>query len=103
MIFLIRKTFLLTREIIVKLWPIHANGDFTYNIKNDVIYKPTKVSPRDIGTLKTHVMCHFENKVNLKNDNDGQEKKNYQGNCETRKHAISMRIAWLCYVGYIIG
>ena len=72
-----QKNILINQRNYCKLWRIHANGEFTYNVKNDDIYKPTKVSPRDIVTLKTHVMCHFEKRVNLRNDNNWQEKKNY--------------------------
>ena len=55
-----------------------VDGSFTYNIKTDDIYQPTKAPPRDIRTLKTHVKCHFENEVHLKNGYDWQEKENLQ-------------------------
>ena len=55
-----------------------VDGGFTYNIKNGDIYQPTKAPPRDIHTLKTHVKCHFENEVHLKNGYDWQEKENLQ-------------------------
>ena len=77
MTFLIRKTFLLTRGIIVNYDGFMQMENLPTMLKNDDIYKPTKVSPRDIVTLKTHVMCHFEKRVNLRNDNNWQEKKNY--------------------------
>ena len=48
---------------------------FTYNIKNDDIYKSTKVLSRDFHNLKTHVKRHFESKVHLKNDCHCQKKK----------------------------
>ena len=78
----------------------HTPGSFTYNIKNNNIYKSTKVPSRDIRTLKTHVQRNFENEVHLKNDYDWQEKENYKGKWETWEHAIDMRIARLCYIGY---
>ena len=48
----------------------HTTGRFTYNIKNDDIYKSTKVHSRDFRNVKTHVKCRFENEVHLKNDCD---------------------------------
>ena len=81
----------------------HTPGRFTYNIKNDDIYKSTKVLSRDFRNLKTHVKRHFENEVYLKNDCDWQKKEIYKGKCETREHAVGMRIARLCYAGYLIG
>ena len=41
-------------------------GRFTYNIKNDDIYKSTKVLSRESRNLKSHVKRHFENEVHLK-------------------------------------
>ena len=81
----------------------HTPGRFTYDIKNDDIYKSTKVLSRDFPNLKTHVKHHFENEVHLKNDCDWQKKETYNGKCETREHAVGMRIARLCYAGYLIG
>ena len=37
----------------------HIPGRFTYNVKNDDIYKSTKVLSRDFRNLKTHVKLHF--------------------------------------------
>ena len=74
----------------------HTPGSFTYNIKNDDIYKSTKVLSRDFRNLKTHVKRHFDNEVHLKNDCDWQKKEIYKGNCETEEHAIGMRVARLC-------
>ena len=54
----------------------HNAGYFTHNIKNDDICKPTKVLLRDFRNLKSHVNCHFENEVHLKNDCDFQKKGN---------------------------
>ena len=81
----------------------HTPGRFTYNIKNDDIYKSTKVLSRDFRNLKTHVKRHFENEVYLKNDCDWKKKEIYKGKCERREHAVGMRIARLCYAGYLIG
>ena len=39
----------------------HTPGSFTDNIKNDDIYKSTKVLSRDFRNLKTHVKRHFDN------------------------------------------
>ena len=78
-------------------------GRFTYNIKNDNIYKSTKVLSRDFRNLKTHVKCHFESEVHLKIDCDWQKKEMYKGRCGTREYAVGMRIARLCYAGYLIG
>ena len=80
----------------------HTPGRFTYNIKNDDIYKSTKVLSRDFRNLKTHVKRHFENEVYLKNDCDCKSETG-EGKCETREHAVGMRIARLCYAGYLIG
>ena len=52
----------------------HTPGRFTYDIKNDDIYKSTKVVSRDFPNLKTHVKHHFENEVHLKNDCDWQKR-----------------------------
>ena len=52
----------------------HSPGYFTHNIKNDDIYKSTKVLLRDFRNLKSHVKCQFENEVHLKNDCDLQKK-----------------------------
>ena len=81
----------------------HTPGRFKYNIKNDDIYKSTKVLSRDFRNLKTHVKRHFENEVHLKNDFDWQKQENYKGKCETQEHADGMRIARLCYIGYLTG
>ena len=54
----------------------HSPGYFTHNIKNDDICKSTKVLLRDFRNLKSHVKCHFENEVHLKNDCDLQKKGN---------------------------
>ena len=70
----------------------HTPGRFKYNIKNDDIYKSTKVLSRDFRNLKTHVKRHFENKVHLKNDCDWQKQETYKGKCETPEHTDSMRI-----------
>ena len=80
----------------------HTPGRFTHNIKNDDIYKSTKVLSRDFRNLKTHVKRHFENEVYLKNDCDCKSETG-EGKCETREHAVGMRIARLCYAGYLIG
>ena len=80
----------------------HTPGRFTHNIKNDDIYKSTKVLSRDFRNLKTHVKRHFENEVYLKNDCDCKREAG-EGKCETREHAVGMRIARLCYAGYLIG
>ena len=53
----------------------HTPGRFTYNIKNDDIYKSTKVLSWDFRNLKTHIKRHFENEVHLKNDCDWQKKR----------------------------
>ena len=44
----------------------HTPGRFAYNIKNNDIYKSTKVLSRDFRNLKTRVKYHFENEVHLK-------------------------------------
>ena len=74
----------------------HTPGSFIDNIKNDDIYKSTKVLSRDFRNLKTHVKRHFDNEVHLNNDCDWQKKEIYKGNCETEEHAIGMRVARLC-------
>ena len=61
----------------------HNPGRFTHNIKNDDIYKCTKVLSRDFRNLKTHVKRHFENEVHLKND-CGKKRKFIKANV---KHA----------------
>ena len=83
-------------------WLSHPRT-LSYNIKNDDIYKSTKVLSRDFRNLKTHVKRHFENEVYLKNDCDWQKKEIYKGKCETREHAVGTRIARLCHAGYLIG
>ena len=67
----------------------HTPGRFTYNITS------TKVLSRDFRNLKTHVKRHFENEVHLENDCDWLKKEIYKGKCETREHAVGMRIARL--------
>ena len=52
----------------------HTPRRFTYNIKNDDIYKSTKVFSRELRDLKTHIKRHFENDVHLKYDCDWQKK-----------------------------
>ena len=74
----------------------HTPGRFTYDIKNDDIYKPTKVLSRDFPYLKTHVKHHFDN-VHLENDCDFQKKEIYNGKCKTRQHAVGMRMLCRCY------
>ena len=81
----------------------HTPGHFIYNIKNDDIYKSTKVLSRDFRNLKTHVKRYFENEVYLKNDCNWQKKGIYKGKCKTREHAVGVWIARLCYAGYLIG
>ena len=81
----------------------HSPGYFTYNIKNDGICKSTKVLLRDLRNLKTHVKCHIENEVHLKNDCVCRKKEIHKGKCERREHVVGVRIARLCYAGYIIG
>ena len=73
----------------------HTTGQFTYNIKNDDIYKSTKVLSRDFRNVKTHVKRRFENEVHLKNDCDWQKKGIYKGKCKRRQHAVGMRFARL--------
>ena len=71
----------------------HTPRRFTYNIKNDDIYKSIKVLSWDFRNLKTHIKRHFENEVHLKNDCDWQKKKeNYKGKYETGEHAVGMGI-----------
>ena len=81
----------------------HTPGRFTYNIKNDDIYKSTKVLSRDFHNLKALVKRHFENEDHLKNYCDWQKKEIYKDKCETPEPAVGMRIARLCYAGYLIG
>ena len=81
----------------------HSPGYFTYNIKNDDTYKSTMVLLRDFRNLKTHVKCHFENEVHLKNDCVYRKKEIHKGKCERREHAVGMRIARFCYAVYLIG
>ena len=79
----------------------HTPGRFIYNIKNDDIYKSTKVLLWDFRDLKTHVKRHFENEVHLKTDSDWQKKENYKDKCETQEHAVGMQITRLCYAGHL--
>ena len=59
----------------------HTPWRFTYNIKNDDIYKSTKVLSRDCRNLKTHIKRHFENEVRLKMTVIGQKMENDIGKC----------------------
>ena len=52
----------------------HTPGRFTYNIKNDDVYRSTKELSWDFPNLKAHIKRHFENEVHLKNECHWQEK-----------------------------
>ena len=53
----------------------HTHRRFTYNIKNDDIYKSIKVLSWDFRNLKTHIKRHFESEVHLKIDCNWQKKR----------------------------
>ena len=48
-------------------------------------------------------MASFRKRSSPKNDYNWQEKQPYEDKCETREHAVSMRISRLLYACYLIG